>query len=118
MKFPATLTGPWTWWQRIAFRFFFLFYCIFLGPWSLLSVIPGFDYLLQYYYTALEATVEFFNTHLFHITAATKSPNGNGDYPEQWMHVCLSITLAIAGTLIWSLLDRKRKDYTVLNYWF
>jgi hypothetical protein len=118
MKIPAILTDPWTWWQRIAFRFFFVFYCIFLGPWSILSVIPGFDYLSEYYYKALGGTADFFNTHLFHITPATKPPNGNGDYPEQWMQVCLSVTLAIAGTLVWSLIDRKRKNYTVLNYWF
>ncbi|AXY75362.1 hypothetical protein D3H65_15825 [Paraflavitalea soli] len=117
MKFPATLTSPWAWWQRIVFRFFFLFYCIFLGPWSILSVVPGTDFI-RYYYTAFRATALFFNTHLFHIPAATLPPNGNGDYPEQWMEVCMSVTLAIAGTLIWSLLDRKRKNYTVLNYWF
>jgi len=118
MKFSATLTGPWAWWQRIIFRFFFLFYCIFLGPWSLLGVIPGTDFIVRYYYIALRAVVVFFNEHLFHIAPNTQTPNGNGDYPEQWMEVSLSLTLAIAGTLIWSILDRKRKNYTVLNYWF
>lgn len=118
MNIPATLRQPWPWWQRLLFRFFFLFFCVFLGPWNLLSAIPGSGYLLQYYYTALEATVGFFNTHLFHIAPATKPPNGNGDYPEQWMLVCLSFFLAIVGAIIWSLSDRKRKEYTLLNYWF
>ncbi len=118
MKFPATLSSNWAWWQRIAFRFFFLFYCIFLGPWGLLGVIPGTDFIVRNFYIAYRATALFFNTHLFHIPPATQIPNGNGDYPEQWMEVCMSVTLALAGTLIWSILDRRRKNYTVLNYWF
>src|SRR4030095_10174505 len=52
------------------------------------------------------------------ITPASKPPNGNGDYPEQWMIVCTSLLLAVVGCIIWSLIDRKRKDYSKLNYWF
>lgn len=118
MQFPLTLTTTWTWWQKIGFRLFFLFYCLFLGPWDLLSVIPGFNFIAQYYYIAAEAVVNFFNKHLFHIPPNTKSPNGNGDYPEQWMQVATCVVLALAGTLLWSILDRKRKEYTRLNYWF
>ncbi|MDF2193751.1 hypothetical protein [Paraflavitalea sp. CAU 1676] len=118
MQFPASLNSPWTWWQKTGFRFFFLFYVIFLGPWDLLSIIPGFNFIAQYYYIAAEAVVNFFNKVLFHIPPATKSPNGNGDYPEQWMQVATCLFLALTGTLIWSILDRKRKEYTKLNYWF
>lgn len=114
----TTPTTPWTWWQKWFFRFFFLFYVLFLGPWDLLTVIPGSDFVLKYYYIASEAVAVFFNKLLFHIPPATKSPNGNGDYPEQWMQVSACLFLAVVGMVIWSVLDRKRPNYRTLNYWF
>jgi hypothetical protein len=109
---------PWPGWQKVLFRFFFIFYCIFIGPWDFLSLIPGANYVLQYYYQGTDVLVNFFNRNLFHIPPATKPPNGNGDFPEQWMMVCTCLLLALAGCVIWSLADSKRKDYSKLNYWF
>ena len=110
--------GPWRGWQKVLFRFFFIFYCIFIGPWDFLSLIPGANYVLQYYYQGTDVLVNFFNRNLFHIPSATKPPNGNGDYPEQWMMVCTCLVLALVGCIIWTLTDSKRKNYNKLNYWF
>jgi hypothetical protein len=115
MKTPVQ---PWYGWQKFLFRFIFIFYCVFQGPWIFLFLIPKAEYVLQYYYEALDAITQFFNKVFFHITPASKPPNGNGDYPEQWMIVCTSLLLAVVGCIIWSLIDRKRKDYSKLNYWF
>jgi len=117
MKIPVA-SAPWFWWQKILFRFFFIFYCIFIGPWQFLSLIPGADYVLKYYYQSVDGLAGFFNRNFFHIPPATQPPGGSGDYPEQWMLVCTSLLMAIVGCLIWSVADRKRKDYRLLNYWF
>jgi hypothetical protein len=111
-------TRPWRGWQRVLFRFFFIFYCIFIGPWDFLSLIPGAAYVLRYYYQVMDALITFFNKNIFHIIPATKPPNGNGDYPEQWMMVCTCLLLALVGCIIWSLADSTRKEYNKLNYWF
>jgi hypothetical protein len=109
---------PWYGWQKILFRFFFIFYCAFQGPWDFLYYIPKVNYVLQYYFIGIGAVVEFCNSHFFHIPPATIASNNNGDYPEQWMMVFTCLLLAAVGCIIWSIADRKRKDYSKLNYWF
>ncbi|HEU5168878.1 MAG TPA: hypothetical protein VFU29_25215 [Chitinophagaceae bacterium] len=127
MKLEA-IAQPWYCWQKILFRFFFIFYFIFIGPLFVLSYVvdlvfylpfmPQWLYLPDYWYNGLDAIVNFCNNNFFHIAAATKPPNGNGDYPEQWMLVFTCFLLAVVGTICWSIIDRKRKDYYKLNYWF
>lgn len=43
---------------------------------------------------------------------------GSGDYTGSWLQIALVCVLAVIGTLIWSLIERKKKDYTKINYWF
>jgi hypothetical protein len=114
-EFPGE---AWPAWQRILFRFFFIFFCVFIGPWTFLSVIPMLPLVLTYLDDALNAVSLFLNKLLFHITPATKPPNGNGDYPEQWMFIATCTLLAAVGSLLWSVVDRRRKEYYRLNYWF
>jgi len=114
-EFPVE---PWPAWQRILFRFFFIFYCIFIGPWTFLWVIPKSSFVLEYLEAGVNATSLFLNKLLFHIPPATKAPNGNGDFPEQWMLVATCTLLAAVGCVLWSVIDRKRKEYYRLNYWF
>jgi hypothetical protein len=118
MNISENAAQPWYSWQKISFRFFFIFYCVFEGPWTFLYVIPKADYVLRYYFRGLDVVTQFCNKILFHIAPATKPPNGNGDYPEQWMMVYTSLLLATIGCIIWSIADRKRTDYRKLNYWF
>src|SRR5215470_9762995 len=118
MNISERATHPWNSAQKISFRFFFILYCVFEGPWTFLYVIPKADHLLRYYFQGLNVVSQFCNKTLFHIAPATKPPNGNGDYPEQWMIVYTSLVLATIGCVIWSLADRKRADYRKLNYWF
>jgi hypothetical protein len=116
MKIETSIQ-PWYGWQKILFRFFFIYYCVFEGTYFL-SFIPDSYYILQYYNAVSGKVVEFFNKNFFHIVPATTPPNGNGDFPEQWMWVYTCLLLAVAGCVIWSFADRKRKDYYKLNYWF
>jgi hypothetical protein len=112
-----TPAQPWYGWQKILFRFFFIFYCIYEGP-AILSQIPVSYYILQYYFIVQHAISRFCNSVFFHIPPATHPSNGNGDYPEQWMLVCASTLLAVVGCIVWSFADHKRKNYSKLNYWF
>jgi hypothetical protein len=114
-EFPVE---PWPAWQRMLFRFFFIFYCAFIGPWTFLWVIPKSPLVLTYLEEGVNAISLFLNKLLFHIPPATKQPNGNGDYPEQWMLVAACTLLAAVGCVLWSVIDRKRKEYYWLNYWF
>ncbi|MBX9778885.1 MAG: hypothetical protein K2X26_00965 [Chitinophagaceae bacterium] len=108
---------PWGNMKKIFFRFFFLICVLFITPFSFLQSIPVIDSILGYYFNAYEAICLQFNKWIFYIVPNTKVPNGNGDYPEQWMTLYTSLLLALIGCIIWSIIDRKRKEYTKLNYW-
>jgi hypothetical protein len=42
---------------------------------------------------------------------------GSGDTLYNWVQYVLFLLMAVAGTLIWSILDRKRMEYEKLYYW-
>ncbi|WP_227980898.1 DoxX family protein [Nocardia spumae] len=46
------------------------------------------------------------------------SPNGSGDQTILWVLVFCVLVVAVAGTLVWSVLDRRRRDYRRLAGWF
>ncbi|MBX9733554.1 MAG: hypothetical protein K2X37_05805 [Chitinophagaceae bacterium] len=108
---------PWGNGKKFFFRFFFLACTLFITPFTFLQGAPGISSLLGYYFDAYDAICLQFNTWIFHIAPNTKVPNGNGDYPEQWMALYTSLLLALIGSIIWSIIDNKRKDYNKLNYW-
>lgn len=117
MKISATPPHPWAGWQKLLFRFFFLLFFLFITPFSFLEGIPWSEKVLQYVYDGMDALFKLFNQWFFHIAPATKPPNGNGDFPEQWMQVCSILLLTVTGTIIWTIVGRKQKEYTKLNYW-
>jgi hypothetical protein len=90
---------------------------LFITPFSFLQGVPVIDSILGYYFNAYETICLQFNKWIFHIVPNTKIPNGNGDYPEQWMELYTSLLLALVSSIIWSIIDSKRKEYTKLNYW-
>lgn len=116
MKFDLTAQS-WPLLQRVLFRFFFQLFFWLVSPFYFLEGIPGANYLLEWIYKGMTALSELFNEWFFHISPATKPPNGNGDYPEQWMMVGTALVLTVLGTLIWSIADRRRRHYQTLNYW-
>lgn len=116
MENISTNTVTWPAWQRVVFRFFFIFLLFLANPITFLSILPGMERPVAWIMELEAKLALFFNKLVFHIPPASKPPNGNGDYPEQWMTICMYLLLAITGTLIWTVLDRKRKQYQWLNY--
>jgi hypothetical protein len=43
--------------------------------------------------------------------------NGSGDATDGWLGLLLLVALALPATLVWSLLDRRRREYTRLSRW-
>ena len=86
--------------HRIAFRFFCLYWVLWLSPiWKPVAPMVA--------------------TRLFHVSAeaATYHRTGSGDTALQYMDVFLSFVAALCGTAIWSMLDRRRDQYVILHSW-
>lgn len=109
----------WTLPQKIIFRFFFIYFLLYIAPWMWFNVIPGVSTILNFYSNAIEwlaikANVNFFQ--VFGIKDVHPVYNGSGDTSYNWAENYLYLSLAAIGCIIWSVLDRKRQGYRQLNY--
>lgn len=53
----------------------------------------------------------------FHVRETLVPLNGSGDTSYGWAQVWLYLCLAMIGSMAWSIIDKKRKNYQQLNYW-
>ncbi len=116
----ATTPSPWKRYQKITFRFvalFFILFIIFLD-WSVNPVLSK-----LYYYgplsTLLDGVISWVGKDIFQIPYLIISPY-DGEHNDRTYVYLLYFTMgvvAVLGTIVWSLLDRKRQNYQVLYYW-
>ena len=110
-------TDHWSLPHKMLFRFFFIFLAMFIRPWSWLDSLPGFSYAGELYGKMFDAVVTAFNGWFFHIREELVPLNGSGDTSFGWAAFAFLLTVSLCGMLLWSVLDRRRLNYTRLNYW-
>ena len=107
----------WPLYKRIIFRFFFILLVLITAPWLWLEPVPGINYLLTYYNQFMDWIVNIANAKLFHVRPVLVPLNGSGDTSYGWAQCWLYLSFSAAGGALWSLLDRRPRNYTHLNYW-
>ena len=114
----TTETSQWLFIQKLAFRFFFIYFVLQVQSWSwFFSWIPGVDFLLGYLNQGMDWMVETANKHIFHVREVLVPMGGSGDTSYGWAQLWLFLSLALFGGIIWTILDSKRKNYVVLDFW-
>jgi len=116
----ATPAAPSVWplWQRILFRFFFVYLALQVSPWEFFSRwIPPVAWVNGYYYRGLDRLVRWSNANLFHGWTTLVQPNGSGDTSWVYTELKLFLVVAVAACVVWSIADRKRANYTRLLFW-
>jgi hypothetical protein len=117
--------SSWLPWKKISFRFFFLL----LGSstllcWDLLFLFAFSSFYSNGYNPALEyrflvKPFHWLDQHLFH---TGYNPLIHDSFPEDnhfgLVFYLFLLLLAVSGTLIWSLADRRRPNYNRLLHWF
>lgn len=112
-----TQTASWPLWQKIAFRFFFIYLMLNVTPWTWIYDLPVFNSIATYYGNANEWVVELCNRLFFHYPKTTIANNGSGDTSIDWEQMYTYLLFAFSGALVWSIIDRKRRSYSKANYW-
>ncbi len=110
---------PWPLWRKILFRFFFIYFILYISPWLWLNLIPGADYLFKYYYQFFDWAVINANANFFRVFGIKNVQpvfNGSGDTSYNWAMICLFISLSMIGTIIWTIVGWSKKSYRQLNY--
>ena len=107
----------WPLWKKILFRFFFIFFTLYMAPWTWLDSIPKVDTVTSWYYDLEDWIVRIANAKLLHIKDELVPVAGSGDTSWGWAQLYTFLLIALVGCLIWSIVDRKRKSYNKVDYW-
>ena len=117
---PRAEAMPWSLTKRIAFRFCFLYFTLYVVAAQMLgSLFPFVDFTELGTLRYPRAVVEWVAKHFFRVTAQlVVTDSGSGDKTFDWVQTFCILILAIVGTAVWSLLRRGPKNYSKLYAWF
>jgi len=109
-KFVSTTT-EWKQYERVLFRFGFIALLVFCIP----SDLGWYKHLFRIDWTNLHARDLYDIAHIepHFIDSSRDGRWGIGGYVS-WLVV---LAIAKVGTIVWTLLDKKNKEYTKLYYW-
>ena len=120
MENLSTETLPWNIFRKLAFRFAFIFFILFivLLDWSTNPILSYFYFeggLAKF----LDVIIAWTGKYIFHVTYTIISPYDAQHNDRTYIYLLYFIfaMVAILGTIIWSALDRKRTNYKTLYYW-
>ena len=116
-KIDAPRPAEWSAAKRIGFRFVFAYFVLYLFPFPI-SAIPG-SWNPSRFWGQFDQWLSFWTeTHLFGLAKPVPVlPTGSGDTMAQWASQVNWILLALGVTVVWSLLDRKRREYARFQQW-
>jgi len=103
----------WSLRTRIAFRFFFSLLVLLNLPFPL-SAVPQ---IARWWNGALNKVIADAGRMFFGVTMDI-ARNGSGDRPIDWARLLVVAVLAVMITIAWSIVDRRRTNYTALHRWF
>jgi hypothetical protein len=104
---------PWKNYEKIAFRIAFIFVVLYTVPtdYGWYERLFKLDYA-HLNYRHLNSTVAFYNPYFINHYS-----EGGFFGLYSYVDVLFILTVSLAGGLVWTLLDRKRKEYNALYYW-
>jgi len=115
---PQLAAPPsWSLAQRILFRFVFAYLTLYNVPLAG-NLIPGMRFLANAYNRLWHFIAPWVAIHIFHLSGpATVYPaaNGSGDTTLDYIQDLCYVVLAAVATLVWSVLDRRRREYIRLH---
>lgn len=104
---------------RIAFRFLCLYFLLFFITNQPVFVIPCGDRFNRFYCGLWYPVVLWVGRQVLHLSQKISAEGcGINNSAYGWVLFLCYVALAVAGTVIWSVLDRRRARYERLHQWF
>lgn len=117
MQLSTFESTPWTYGEKINFRFLFVFFLLFIIVENN-GAFPFFDVVMQYPTEGLHAFVVWLGKHVLRLPYdIVHFTYGSGDTTYDYILVLCCFVLAVVATIIWSFLDRNSHGYPRLYYW-
>jgi hypothetical protein len=119
---PVAPTPGWRLPTRLAFRFCFLYFGLYVVTTQMLGglfVLPVGDVPELGRLPPVRPVVSWAATHVFRVTyPLVISGSGSGDKTFDWVHAFCLLVISAVATAIWSVLARRRGDHVRLHTWF
>jgi len=110
---------------RIAFRFCFVYFGLFCLWFAQIAFVylgiagrwlP--DDAIMWQMLLLDPVITWVGQHLFGIDTALHRDSGSGDQAGIWVGVLCLLAVALIATAVWTVVARRRLEYTRLAAWF
>lgn len=105
--------NSWPLFYLIIFRIFFCYYILYLFPFPIYNIPYG-SFISEFIYNFWEWLVPLVGVIVFDTPKDLTLPAGSGDTTFNYIQILTQLALALIATIIWSIADRKRSDYTIL----
>jgi hypothetical protein len=106
---------------RVAFRFFATYFVLYVVTTQMLSgmvVFVGGQLPNLGELPPVRTLVSWVATHVFRVSyPLVITGSGSGDKTYDWVHAFTLLSLSVLITVVWSVLDRRREDYSRLHRW-
>jgi uncharacterized membrane protein YphA (DoxX/SURF4 family) len=96
--------------RRVGFRFGILAGALLIFPFPV-NLIPKSDGVVKWLRTPMAWTVSWFAQHALGLADPASESNGSGDRTYDYVQLLVIAILAVIGTLVWSVVDRRRAAY-------
>jgi hypothetical protein len=117
MQEPLSIQPEWTFAEKLLFRFIFLFFTLFI-IFCNNGAYPFWYYISQLWEGVLHTFIPWVAKNILHLkNDITVFTNGSGDTTYDYVTVFTILMLSLAGSLIWTAVDRRRRNYSTLYYW-
>jgi len=109
--------ADWSLARRLAFRLVFLYWTLFLVPY--VGAFVAGRLVERTIGLVMASLTAFVAEHLLRLPAgaAAQHPTGSGDTLFDFVQVLTVLLLAGVGTVVWSIVDRRRRTYATLASW-
>src|SRR5678815_2519601 len=102
----------------VLFRLGIIYFTLYFLPFPL-HMIPGGGYVAGWYHQGMQTAIRWVGEHWLGLEGKIIiQPTGSGDTMIEYVRALCYLAAALAGTLLWSIADRKRAAYPRLHMIF
>jgi hypothetical protein len=113
----ATEPIYWSGAQKMALRFFLVFFLLYI-LFNPNGTIPFLNAASRYYIQPFHKLIPWLAAHVLHMAnPVTIFTNGSGDTTYDYLIILFSVVVAGLCAGVWSVIDRKARNYNKLFYW-
>jgi hypothetical protein len=115
----AEVRPRWNLATRIAFRVSFLYFTLYVLSTQMIRGLLPFSWVPNLGGSAaMRSVIISVAADVFGLGTVSFQGSGSGDKLVDYLQAFSLLSIAVAATAIWSLVDRQRPDYRTLNKWF